>query len=289
MLFRSLDELDNDFTKVTPASFEPTIDYVVTKMPRFTFEKFPGADPMLTTSMKSVGEAMAIGRNFAESLQKALRSMETGLTGLNEVEIPEAIDAEGKIDRDAIRTALAAPRPDRLLTIAQAFRYGLTLVEILETTHFDPWFLRQVQDLVTEAEGLAGRGEREGEFLVSDREEEGAQDRRRDRQVEREQAAPADLGLDDESAAVPLDAPFDGRESDPATSGQVGAAAGGDAGLKEESGIGQMLGVDPGHLAGLGPQSSRIDSAAVVVHCDADLAGCDLRPNADRANLRFAA
>ncbi|MGD1880628.1 MAG: carbamoyl-phosphate synthase large subunit [Kiloniellaceae bacterium] len=154
----TLDELDNDITKVTPASFEPTIDYVVTKMPRFTFEKFPGADPMLTTSMKSVGEAMAIGRNFAESLQKALRSMETGLTGLNEVEIPEAIDAEGKIDRDAIRTALAAPRPDRLLTIAQAFRYGLTLVEILETTHFDPWFLRQVQDLVTEEEAIRKAG-----------------------------------------------------------------------------------------------------------------------------------
>jgi len=144
----TLDELDNDITKVTPASFEPTIDYVVTKMPRFTFEKFPGAAPLLTTSMKSVGEAMAIGRCFAESLQKALRSMETGLTGLNEVEIPGAVDAQGNIDRDAIRTALAEPRPDRLLTIAQAMRHGLTLVEILETTRFDPWFLRQVQDIV---------------------------------------------------------------------------------------------------------------------------------------------
>src|SRR3546814_6557351 len=101
-------------------------------MPRFTFEKFPGADPILTTSMKSVGEAMAIGRCFAESLQKALRSMETGLTGLNEVDIPGALDADGRVDRDAVRTALAAPRPDRLLTIAQAFRHGLTLVEILE-------------------------------------------------------------------------------------------------------------------------------------------------------------
>ena len=144
----TLDELDNDITKVTPASFEPTIDYVVTKMPRFTFEKFPGAEPTLTTSMKSVGEAMAIGRCFAESLQKALRSMETGLTGLNEVEIPGAVTADGSVDRDAVRTALAAPRPDRLLTIAQAFRHGLTLVEVLETTHYDPWFLRQVQDLV---------------------------------------------------------------------------------------------------------------------------------------------
>ncbi len=153
----TLDELDNDITKVTPASFEPTIDYVVTKMPRFTFEKFPGAEPLLTTSMKSVGEAMAIGRCFAESLQKALRSMETGLTGLNEVEIPGALDAEGKVDRDAVRTALAAPAPDRLLTIAQAFRHGMTLVEILETTHFDPWFLRQVQDLVT-AEDAVRKG-----------------------------------------------------------------------------------------------------------------------------------
>jgi carbamoyl-phosphate synthase large subunit len=154
----TLDELDNDITKVTPASFEPTIDYVVTKMPRFTFEKFPGAEPILTTSMKSVGEAMAIGRNFAESLQKALRSMETGLTGLNEVEIPGALNAEGNVDRDAVRTALAAPRPDRLLTIAQAFRHGLTLVEILETTHFDPWFLRQVQDIVTTEDALRRSG-----------------------------------------------------------------------------------------------------------------------------------
>jgi len=154
----TLDELDNDITRVTPASFEPTIDYVVTKMPRFTFEKFPGAEPILTTSMKSVGEAMAIGRSFAESLQKALRSMETGLTGLNEVEIPGALDADGKVDRDAVRTALAAPRPERLLTIAQAFRHGLTLVEILETTRFDPWFLRQVQDLVAAEEAVRKAG-----------------------------------------------------------------------------------------------------------------------------------
>ena len=154
----TLDELDNDITKVTPASFEPTIDYVVTKMPRFTFEKFPGAEPLLTTSMKSVGEAMAIGRCFAESLQKALRSMETGLTGLNEVEIPGALDGDGNVDRDAIRTALAAPCPDRLLTIAQAFRHGLTLVEILETTHYDPWFLRQVQDIVKAEEEVRKSG-----------------------------------------------------------------------------------------------------------------------------------
>jgi len=141
----TLDELRNDITGVTPASFEPTIDYVVTKMPRFTFEKFPGTEPILTTSMKSVGEAMAIGRTFPESLQKALRSMETGLTGLNEVDIPNA--AGGK-DRDAIRAALARPTPDRLLVIAQAFRFGLSVEEIHESCKYDPWFLRQIEDLV---------------------------------------------------------------------------------------------------------------------------------------------
>src|SRR6201994_1571652 len=118
----TLDELDNEITRVTPASFEPTIDYIVTKMPRFTFEKFPGAEPLLSTSMKSVGEAMAIGRSFAESVQKALRSMETGLTGFNEIEIPGAENG----DKNASRGALAKPTPDRLLTIAQAYRHGLT-------------------------------------------------------------------------------------------------------------------------------------------------------------------
>ncbi|MFZ0693387.1 MAG: carbamoyl-phosphate synthase large subunit, partial [Alphaproteobacteria bacterium] len=141
----TLDELQNDITGVTPASFEPTIDYVVTKMPRFTFEKFPGTEPLLTTSMKSVGEAMAIGRTFGESLQKALRSMETGLTGLNEVEIPNA--AAGK-DRDAIRAALAKPTPDRLLVIAQAFRFGLSVEEIHQSCKYDPWFLREIQEIV---------------------------------------------------------------------------------------------------------------------------------------------
>src|SRR5690606_29480379 len=110
----TLDELDNDITGVTPASFEPTIDYVVTKIPRFAFETFPGAEALLTTSMKSVGEAMAIGRSFQESLQKALRSMETGLTGLNEVEIKDAPN------KDALVGALARPTPDRILVIAQA-------------------------------------------------------------------------------------------------------------------------------------------------------------------------
>ncbi len=140
----TLDELKNEITRVTPASFEPTIDYVVTKMPRFTFEKFPGAEPLLTTSMKSVGEAMSIGRCFAESVQKALRSMETGLTGFNEIEIPGAESG----DKSAIRGALAKPTPDRLLTIAQAYRHGLTTSEIHAACKYDPWFLEEIRKIV---------------------------------------------------------------------------------------------------------------------------------------------
>ncbi|WP_425064557.1 carbamoyl-phosphate synthase large subunit [Reyranella sp.] len=138
----TLDELLNDITGETPASFEPTIDYVVTKMPRFAFEKFPGAEPLLNTSMKSVGEAMSIGRTFQESLQKALRSMETGLTGLNEIEI------KGAPDKSAIVGALARPTPDRILVIAQAFRYGLNVEEIAQASKYEPWFLRQIEQLV---------------------------------------------------------------------------------------------------------------------------------------------
>ncbi|MEE8171590.1 MAG: carbamoyl-phosphate synthase large subunit, partial [Alphaproteobacteria bacterium] len=122
----TLDEIDNDITGVTPASFEPTIDYVVTKMPRFAFEKFPGTKALLTTSMKSVGEAMAVGRTFQESLQKALRSMETGLDGLDEVEIP----GYDGTDTGAVRAALAVATPERVLVIAQAFREGLGVDEI---------------------------------------------------------------------------------------------------------------------------------------------------------------
>jgi carbamoyl-phosphate synthase large subunit len=135
----TLDELTNDITKVTPASFEPTIDYVVTKMPRFTFEKFPGTEPLLTTSMKSVGEAMSAGRSFAESVQKALRSMETGLTGFNEVEILSGHD------RNRLRAALARPTPDRLLVIAQALRLGMSIEEIQAICKYDPWFLREIK------------------------------------------------------------------------------------------------------------------------------------------------
>jgi len=150
----TLDELKNEITQITPASFEPTIDYVVTKMPRFTFEKFPGAEPILTTSMKSVGEAMAIGRSFAESVQKALRSMETGLTGFNEVEIAGA----GAGDKNAIRAALAKPTPDRLLVIAQAFRLGLTTPEIHAACKYDPWFLEEVRKIVAAETELRAAG-----------------------------------------------------------------------------------------------------------------------------------
>ena len=138
----TLDELANDITGSTPASFEPTIDYVVVKIPRFTFEKFPGSPALLTTSMKSVGEAMAIGRSFAEALQKGLRSTETGLTGLDPVEPP------GDGSHDAFRAALSMPRPDRLLMAAQALRAGVSVADIQEACRFDPWFLRELATIV---------------------------------------------------------------------------------------------------------------------------------------------
>src|ERR1700680_4027190 len=138
----TLDELTNDITMVTPASFEPTIDYVVVKIPSFTFEKFPGTPALLTTSMKSVGEAMAIGRSFAEALQKGFRSMETGLSGLDPVEAP------GDGDTDAFRAALSQPRPDRLLMAAQAIRAGLSIEDIHDCCKFDPWFLRELERII---------------------------------------------------------------------------------------------------------------------------------------------
>ena len=140
----TLDEIANDITGVTPASFEPSIDYVVTKVPRFAFEKFPGAEPLLTTSMKSVGEAMAIGRSFCESLQKALRSMETGLTGLDEIAIPGG--EEG--DHEPIIAALGQPRPDRLLVIAEALRRGVGIEAVHRACAVDPWFLREIDAIV---------------------------------------------------------------------------------------------------------------------------------------------
>ncbi|MGD0562551.1 MAG: carbamoyl-phosphate synthase large subunit [Roseiarcus sp.] len=142
----TLDEIANDITGgATPASFEPTIDYIVTKIPRFAFEKFPGADPVLTTAMKSVGEAMAIGRTFCESLQKALRSLETDLTGLDEIEI----EGFGKgDDHNALRAAIGKPTPDRLLKIAQALRFGMSVAEIHDVTKIDPWFLERLVEII---------------------------------------------------------------------------------------------------------------------------------------------
>ena len=152
----TLDELDNDITGVTPASFEPTIDYIVTKMPRFTFEKFAGAEARLTTSMKSVGEAMSIGRTFPESLQKALRSMETGLAGLDGVELP--VDEDGVVDRAGAIAALSEPVPDRLLRVAQAFRLGLTVEEIHGASAIDPWFLRHIEAIVAAETEIRAKG-----------------------------------------------------------------------------------------------------------------------------------
>ena len=142
----TLGEIDNDITGgATPASFETTIDYVVTKIPRFAVEKFPGAEKTLTTAMKSVGEAMAIGRTFQESLQKALRSMETGLTGLDEIEIDGLGQGD---DRNAIKAALGTPTPDRLLQVVQALRLGFSIEEVHASCRIDPWFLEQLQGIV---------------------------------------------------------------------------------------------------------------------------------------------
>ena len=152
----TLDELANDITGVTPASFEPTIDYVVTKIPRFTFEKFSGAEAKLSTSMKSVGEAMAVGRSFEESLQKALRSMETGLTGLDEVPMPEPDPALGE---DPLRGWLGELVPFRILRIAQAVRAGMDLAELQTVTGWDKWFIERIAAIIeaekmVESEGL---------------------------------------------------------------------------------------------------------------------------------------
>ncbi len=148
----TLDEIQNEITGATPASFEPTIDYVVTKIPRFAFEKFKGSKPDLSTAMKSVGEVMAIGRCFAESMQKALRGLETGLDGFNRV--PEL---EG-VSKEKITAALSQRRPDRILKIAQAFREDFTVEEIAQITGFDPWFLRQIEAIIYEEKMIGHNG-----------------------------------------------------------------------------------------------------------------------------------
>ncbi|RZJ01264.1 MAG: carbamoyl-phosphate synthase large subunit [Brevundimonas sp.] len=155
----TLDELTNDITQVTPASFEPSIDYVVTKIPRFAFEKYPGSEPHLTTSMKSVGEVMAIGRTFQESMQKALRGLETGLSGFDEIEIEGTVDAEDDASaRAAVIRALGQPTPDRIRVIAQAFRHGLSVEEVNAACSYEPWFLRQIADIVREEGHIRVKG-----------------------------------------------------------------------------------------------------------------------------------
>ena len=152
----TLDELANDITGgATPASFEPTIDYVVTKIPRFAFEKFPGSAPLLTTAMKSVGEVMAIGRTFQESVQKALRGLETGLSGFDEVEIEGLGEGD---DKNAIKAALARPTPDRLLKIAQAMRHGTSVEQIFAACKYEPWFLRQIEEIVQTEKRIQNNG-----------------------------------------------------------------------------------------------------------------------------------
>ena len=148
----TLDEITNEITGATPASFEPTIDYVVTKIPRFAFEKFKGAEAVLSTAMKSVGEVMAIGRNFKESLQKALRGLETGLDGFNRVQWLEAAG------RDEIVAALSKQTPDRLLIVGQAFREGFTVEEVQAVTHYDPWFLRHIAEIIAEEAAINANG-----------------------------------------------------------------------------------------------------------------------------------
>ena len=155
----TLDELDNDITGVTPASFEPTIDYVVTKIPRFAFEKYRGAETTLSTAMKSVGEAMAIGRSFQESFQKALCSLETGLTGLNELDFDTM---------DDLRAALAIQSPDRLRVVAQAFRMGLSIEDVYAITSIDHWFLRQIASIVETEDDIRRDGLPEHAFGMTE-------------------------------------------------------------------------------------------------------------------------
>jgi carbamoyl-phosphate synthase large subunit len=144
----TLDELRNDITGgATPASFEPTIDYVVTKIPRFAFEKFPQADSRLTTQMKSVGEVMALGRTFQESMQKALRGLETGIDGFD----------EKTADRETIETELADAGPERILFLADALRIGMSREEVHQLTRIDPWFLAQIEDIIRQEKALAGK------------------------------------------------------------------------------------------------------------------------------------
>src|SRR6056300_558449 len=150
----TLDELSNDITGgVTPASFEPSIDYVVTKVPRFAFEKFPQADARLTTQMKSVGEVMAIGRTFQESMQKALRGLETGKNGFDSM-----VKTTGEAALKKIKNEIRQPSADRLWYVGDAYRVGMSLEEVFEITKIDPWFLVQIEDLIKEEKAVSENG-----------------------------------------------------------------------------------------------------------------------------------
>ncbi len=155
----TLDELTNDITGgKTPASFEPTIDYVVTKIPRFAFEKFKGSDNGLTTAMKSVGEAMAIGRCFEESMQKALRSLEKGITGFDDIQIGQPSKEQKTPHLDQIRAALYKPTPQRILYVAQAMRFGMSIDDIYDITKYDRWYLERIKGLVDTEAGIIENG-----------------------------------------------------------------------------------------------------------------------------------
>ncbi len=169
----TLDEIKNDITRETPASFEPTIDYVVTKVPRFTFEKFPGTDNRLTTQMKSVGEVMAIGRTFKESLQKALRSLEIGHAGLEQPKLPE-----GEEGARALWAQIDTPRPGRVWAIAEAFRRGASVEEVQRRSQIDPWFLRNLEELVAWEKALAELSPEERPRWLREAKANGFSDRR---------------------------------------------------------------------------------------------------------------
>ena len=155
----SLDEITNNITKVTPASFEPTIDYVVVKIPRFTFEKFNDSTQILSSAMRSVGEVMAVGRNFAEAIQKALYSMEIGLTGFNEPNIDGVCDTNSlNVNQNFIKKSLAELTPDRILRIAQAIRYQISVEEICSITSYDPWFVKEIRKIIEAESAVRGSG-----------------------------------------------------------------------------------------------------------------------------------
>ena len=172
----NLDELQNDITKSTPASFEPSIDYVVTKIPRFTFEKFPGSDGLLSTSMRSVGEVMAIGRSFQESLQKALRSLETGLSGLDEIPLPTNSDKLNQTE--TISGWLAKQVPDRILRIACAFRNNISINEVARITGWDKWFLNQIYGIIEVEKTLQNKSVPINNFILRNIKSMGFSDKR---------------------------------------------------------------------------------------------------------------